>query len=451
MRAAQTSSSKCDDDAKQDEGQNICSCVNKKYLYSKLFYFFYFAGSGTIVPYLPLFFKQLGLTTNQVGVITGVQPFVSFVFTPTWGAIVDKGKRGKFILVVAFVSLILSAIATVIVTSKHSACPSDSRLFNTSNNTYPASKLVKTVEVDHNDIRDKEPVLMVQYHSLWSFSGKVQETSLSRETGNVDPHVNSLFIALLIITIVGTIFGCPSLALGDAATVIQLKQNNEWHKYGSQKLWASIGWGVAALSVGALVSKIPLCPHVNSNSVAGPNVNYFPCFYAYMILKLLALMSGLRIDFSNNVEKDVEDKKTKCVQAALPLIFSLKYITFLLITLYSGIMLSLVIGFVFWHLEDLGGNQVLFSVLPAIRCVGDTFVYFISPRLISAIGYLNLMYLGLLAYAVRFTCYAFVRNPLVVIPFEFMSGLSTAGLWAGMVAFVANNSVDGAANTLQGQ
>ena len=66
-----------------------CPRVNRKLLLSKSFYFCFFSAWGSLLPYLALYFKQLMLTPSQVGIIMGLKPFVNFLATPVWGAVVE--------------------------------------------------------------------------------------------------------------------------------------------------------------------------------------------------------------------------------------------------------------------------------------------------------------------------------------------------------------------------
>ena len=92
-----------------------CPRVNRKLLLSKLFYFCFFSAWGSLLPYLALYFKQLLLTPSQVGIIMGLKPFVNFLATPVWGAVVDKFHIHKFALIISMVALITSTFALSLV------------------------------------------------------------------------------------------------------------------------------------------------------------------------------------------------------------------------------------------------------------------------------------------------------------------------------------------------
>ena len=78
-------------------------------------------------------------------------------------------------------------------------------------------------------------------------------------------------------------------------------------------------------------------------------------------------------------------------------------------------------------------------------------VYSVSPHVITKIGVHNLLYLVLASYVVRLTSYVLITNPWCYLVLEVLSGLTSAGGWAGFVTYIAYNSVEGAPATLQGE
>lgn len=85
-----------------------------------------------------------------------------------------------------------------------------------------------------------------------------------------------------------------------------------------------------------------------------------------------------------------------------------------------------------------------------VRSIADVVVYTVSPHLITKIGVLNLIYLVLVGYVTRLGCYVFITNTWCFLFLEVLSGLTSAGGWAGFVTFIAYNSVEEAPATLQG-
>ena len=58
---------------------------------------------GDLLPFISVYFKQLGLTSTETGFIFGIMPFISFFVRPIFGAIADKTKRYKLVMVMCMV------------------------------------------------------------------------------------------------------------------------------------------------------------------------------------------------------------------------------------------------------------------------------------------------------------------------------------------------------------
>lgn len=421
--------------------EKCCACINRKYIIPKVFYFFYFAGLGAVLPYLPLFYKQLGLPAKKAGIISGIQPFISFLFTPIWGALADRFKKGKLVFTISFMALVAVGIAfllTPIPPCKDDTGSESRREITMARNRSFFAKISQIIaesqELHQWPMERKDQVNLQTLHSKpQAYDGQF-----------------NVFLYLLLVSLFGTFFSCPGLALGDSAAVCLLRKNNDIHKYGKQKKWASIGWGLAAFTFGAIVSDKYLCPFAPGQK---RTIDYRLCFYGSITLKLLALFSGLRLNFDMTGDKDDSDgnKKASAVKAAIRTVGRPSYLAFFVVVLYSGMTFGMIMGFLFWHLEDLSAPQIMFSIIPVVRCIADVVVYTVSPHVITKIGVLNLIYLVLVCYVTRLACYVFITNPWCFLPLEVLSGLTSAGGWAGFVTFIAYNSVEGAPATLQGK
>jgi PPP family 3-phenylpropionic acid transporter len=58
-----------------------------------LAYVVYYGAIGAAYPYLPVFYHDLGLTFEEIGVLTAIQAATQLVLGPIWGALVDRFPR----------------------------------------------------------------------------------------------------------------------------------------------------------------------------------------------------------------------------------------------------------------------------------------------------------------------------------------------------------------------
>ena len=63
---------------------------------ARLFYLLYFASFGSLFPLLAVYFKQLGMTAAQAGVLLGCRPLVEFAAGPFWGVFAERFRKGEF-------------------------------------------------------------------------------------------------------------------------------------------------------------------------------------------------------------------------------------------------------------------------------------------------------------------------------------------------------------------
>lgn len=548
-----------DDTQNTEDNKEGCFAINKVYLVSKGFYFFFFSAQGSLLPYLALFFKQLELPASQIGAITGMKPYIAFFFIPFWGCVADRFKKGKLLFVISMIAVITGMVAYALVpinicetvpaaSVSGRAMPRESdgrayikdikrdtqhvllsfsqsdvrptaimktqsgvntqikkksnlkrenqlneqRPFRISELIRKVSPLEDTVDLDgderlklvrfstktgrratlgSNNVTSIDNVSEMADESLeetpWSQSEMI---ALQDQKSKKTPTRKNtfIFLYLLLATIFTTILSCPSLTLADTATVNLLKQHDDTHKYGKQRMWGSVGYGSMAFLVGSAVSRTHLCP---PGSARRKDVNYYPCFAMYVVYNIIALIIGSRFEFNkngkaNNQEtnegagstkedshqsKDQEESGTRGIIAGLILLTRPRHAMFLVTAFYVGITMGFIRVFLFWHLKDLGGTQILFSIMTAINCVAEVTLYFLSTKLISYLGTIRVLYLGLTCYSIRLFYYAFVSNPWTVLPVELLSGITTAAVWAAMMSYVGTHSVPGASVTLQGK
>lgn len=67
-------------------------------LFAKLFYFFFFAALGCLIPYLNVYFAQKGLSGAQIGWLGSVAPLIALTANPLWGAIADRWQAYRQVL-----------------------------------------------------------------------------------------------------------------------------------------------------------------------------------------------------------------------------------------------------------------------------------------------------------------------------------------------------------------
>ena len=411
--------------------------INRSLLLYKVFYFFYFAALGSLLPYLSLYFKHsLLLPAYFVGIVLSVKPLCLFVSAPILGTIADKFNQVRTVLIVALFSYIVMNLLIAVVPPVSVHCLSD---------------VHKKLNLTHHHN---------QTHSTDSFGNLLSQSDNGHSSGNTemwkeawlfdlytasDPklykNAKVVFVLILAITVVGELIGATSNTLADVATLHNLGNRPQY--YGEQRLWGEIGWGLTAFITGSIVQskyrkQTDICPEEVFDI-------YRPFFYVNAVLMAIALFVSTRFHFQDT-EKYAGDRCS--LGKSLHVFTKPVYAIFGTIALFLGFALGSAETFLFVHLVELGASPSLFSGLVAVHCLSNVALYYGSMYFLEIAGHIKILLTGLLVYALRFYYFSAIQNPWLVLPIEFLRGLCSASVWCALATYVGTPPRVGA--TLQG-
>jgi PPP family 3-phenylpropionic acid transporter len=86
-------------------------------VWSKAFYFCFYAAGAALMPFLVLYYEGLGLVGRQIGFLAGISPLISLVGAPLWGALADISHRHKAVWSITIGGAIVMALVLSRVTS----------------------------------------------------------------------------------------------------------------------------------------------------------------------------------------------------------------------------------------------------------------------------------------------------------------------------------------------
>lgn len=446
-----------EDESKSEENNQSCCSdylanVNRARLVSKLFYFCFFSAFGALWPYLALYFKQLFISPRQLGILVSVRSSLQFIFTPIWGAFADKYHKSKCVLLIGLCFWFISTISIAVIPSheKPTACykmNSITLYANASANISIASQLEEQRSTSgHGKAR------LINHNIPWAlgfFQSYEPEKSVTfkevpfpnfKTHPSPQPIADSsrLFVSLLSITVVGVMFASPTQCLADTATIQLLGKDT--HEYGKQAMWGSVGYGLTAFIVGASVSGQKTYNPCSKEM----NTNFIPCFYVFAVYMLCAIAVATRFQY----QPKSEGKCKPSILAGLKILKNFEYAFFMFVVFFCGTATGFIQTFLFWHLRELGGEQLLFSLITITNSTAEVLTYLFSDRVLSHIGPFKAIYCGLLCYALRFFYYSYCSRPWLFLPIELIQGITTAAIWSSFVSYVG--SQPGLASTLQG-
>lgn len=91
--------------------------TSRALLIGKALYFFMFAGLGIFFPFLNVYYKNIGLSGTQIGLINTLGPLIAIFAGPMWGLLSDRWGRLRPLLAIVILGSIVSVLGLGMVTA----------------------------------------------------------------------------------------------------------------------------------------------------------------------------------------------------------------------------------------------------------------------------------------------------------------------------------------------
>lgn len=501
-----------------------CVKINNDLLISKVFYFFFYSAYGSLYPLLPVYYKQLGMSPSQSGLLVGIRYFIEFCSAPFWGVVADRFKKGKIVLLFSLLCWVLFNLGIGFVKPATLRCipkiPPTAHPTNVSHpvtilpmNSSPVaffttppkslekrSLLLSVTEPNISNIDllstaltlTTEPTLQPQTegitHHVTDLILNTSTVTLS-PTGNVtrettiavvtttkslpsdqvtlvydQQEVEAIFLVILVVVIIGEFFSASSVTIVDTVTLQYLGKHRD--RYGLQRMWGSLGWGLAMLSVGIGIDYTHIDVLIDGKGCKPPEYrNYQIVFIVFGVLMTMALIVATQFRFRYNhfnnsdgkgkemeipqVERDNSTESSEETPTAathsqafnfwdlIKLLCSVQYGSVLFVAWFMGFGYGFVFTFLYWHLEDLNGTTTLFGVCSVLSHVSELTAYFFSHKLIELIGHIRVLYIGLACNTARYIYISYLENAWTVLPMEVLQGVTHAAIWAACISYLS--------------
>lgn len=312
---------------KNDVIDNLCSNFNQDLLISKTFYFFFFSAFGSLFPLMAVYFKQMGMSATQSGILIGIRPLIEFLSAPFWGSLADRFRKGKWMILFSLSCWIVFTLSLAFVQPPASSCVkynqthhflykpySDRMKRNIPDDLLEAAQnsedwIVDTpddIELYKRDTESETPHIPPGY-VVGQSPGSLEYTlnyKKEKHTSYVSPALSSIvyekadvqevFFLLLLLVVIGEFFSAPAITMADTVTLSYLADNPD--NYGKQRMFGSLGWGLAMFFVGVALDQStsflnhPCGPHNMER-------NYTICFATFSVLMGCALLAATQFKF----------------------------------------------------------------------------------------------------------------------------------------------------------
>lgn len=508
-----------------------CVKINNDLLISKVFYFFFYAAYGSLYPLLPVYYKQLGMSPSQSGLLVGIRYFIEFCSAPFWGVVADRFKKGKIVLLFSLLCWVLFNLGIGFVKPATLRCvpkiPPTARPANAShlltlppaNSSFISSATppppprprerrglllasgpaagdtgpnvtepvtfptavdrtsARTLQPQTDDVTDlSKDLTLTPSTGTPASPGIVTREPATTIVTTTRPfpsdqfallydqqEVEAIFLVILVVVIVGEFFSASSVTIVDTVTLQYLGKHRD--RYGLQRMWGSLGWGLAMLSVGIGIDYTHIEVLVHGKGCRPPEYcNYQIVFIVFGVLMTMALIVATQFRFRYNhfksdegrgkeveiapVERGSPTESSEEVPAAghaqaasfwdlIRLLCSVQYGSVLFVAWFMGFGYGFVFTFLYWHLEDLNGTTTLFGVCSVLSHVSELTAYFFSHKLIELIGHIRVLYIGLACNTARYIYISYLENAWTVLPMEVLQGVTHAAIWAACISYLS--------------
>jgi PPP family 3-phenylpropionic acid transporter len=74
---------------------------------ARAFYFCFYAATAALIPYLVIYYRHLGMSGGQIGLLAAILPFFMLLSAPLWTALADSTHKHRLLLTISICSAVL--------------------------------------------------------------------------------------------------------------------------------------------------------------------------------------------------------------------------------------------------------------------------------------------------------------------------------------------------------
>lgn len=253
------------------------------------------------------------------------------------------------------------------------------------------------------------------------------------------------FWSFILLMCIGTIGFNVANSVSDATCFDML--GDKAMKYGAQRVWGTIGFGVTAFFSGLFVHLYQSDSNNGLQAIAPAIVIMF----VFGILDIISI-NWLRLPQFNNDGEAIVSK-------VMDLLSQKSIAIFLVFATMAGILDSFIIYYMFWHLEEVAERtgymdsiKLIEGCVVAAECLGGEILFFlVSGKILKRIGFVHCLSLCFFMYSIRLGLISMIPNPWWLVLIElFMQGCTYALCYTCIVAYASAVAPPGTTATVQG-
>ncbi|RHY31358.1 hypothetical protein DYB32_004922 [Aphanomyces invadans] len=208
-------------------------------------------------------------------------------------------------------------------------------------------------------------------------------------------------------------------------------------EYGKQRLFGAVGWGIGAFCTGIIVRGYGISWVFNLHLLL-----LVPNLYALTFLPPPKVhchggsSSTAKISFTDGMRHVFRQPDLQFL---------------LLVVLLMGLMFGIISSFVTLNLYELSGNSpTIVGIAIALETLSELPAFFFANATVKRIGIVWTLFVSIVAYGARITCYAVMTSAWMALPFELLHGVTFALAWAACTQYIYEAAPPSTEGTMMG-
>nr|KAI8743389.1 major facilitator superfamily domain-containing protein 6-like [Biomphalaria glabrata] len=158
--------------------------------------------------------------------------------------------------------------------------------------------------IDINSRYRRSPV--VDPSKIANVNGSMRGLIFNRHSTVVyqEDEVSQAFFILLLLVIIGEFFSAPAITFADSVTLSFLGEDTQ--NYGRQRMFGSLGWGLAMFFVGMALDHSTTFPDHPCGKAHLSEKNYTVCFAVFSVLMSCAFLAALQFRFDHHLNRKLK-------------------------------------------------------------------------------------------------------------------------------------------------
>lgn len=428
------------------------SRLSRTLLAPKLFRVFFGACYTTLIPFLPMYFRFLGLTAFQSGILGCLRSLVSCWSSYLWCIFSEKLAKRKCFLVVLLLTGVILNISVSFVYNQEAdfmeyVCR-DKKVFKKESFLLHSGNESLKVHVRSLAIGDQEEAMSHEL-GLHTKTKRAQQPDieLNRTKTLQRGHESNifqmfgfrmdvLFRNLLIITAFAEFFMSAVKLISNSifADFIHFSRGS----VAKSKAWTSMGEMFGAGLIILVIGRYH-CSFGLKNS-------FYIHFYLFAFLGGAAFLSASMLH--------VYEPKTSMIyrfgRTCKFVSCDMHALSIMSVLFALGMAESLMSNYMMWYLQDIKASITVMGLMIVTGTFSELCMLFLSKYLIRLGGYTWIFVLALLAYSGHFVCFSYITDQWFILPVQLFQGLSMTCIWSACSAYAAEVAPIGMERTLNG-